>query len=220
MASLKEFTVSSPRPLPVVVLADVSGSMGQDGKIQALNGAVQEMLSSFSEEEDVQAQIQVAVITFGQEGARLHLPLTPASSAKWQEMPAAGKTPMGAAFEQARELIEDRSRIPGRAYRPTLVLVSDGVPTDDWQPALQRLLTSERASKAERLAMAIGAEADNEVLQAFVAGSTTQRVFRGDEGRQIRQFFRLVTLSVSSRSRHVNPNAPPPEAPTDLDDLV
>jgi uncharacterized protein YegL len=220
MVSLKAFTVSAPRPLPVVLLADISGSMGQDGKIQALNTAVQEMLASFAQEEDVQAQLQVAVITFGHDGARLHLPLTPASQAKWMEMPAAGKTPMGAAFDQARELLEDRSRMPARAYRPTLVLISDGVPTDDWQPALQRLLASKRAAGAERLAMAIGAEADPEVLQAFVAGSTTQRVFRGEEAGRIRHFFRLVTVTVTSRLRSVNPNAPPPEAPTELDDLV
>ena len=43
MPSLKEFTVSSARPLPVILLADVSGSMAVDGKIDALNGAVAEM---------------------------------------------------------------------------------------------------------------------------------------------------------------------------------
>lgn len=219
MVSLKEFTVAPARPLPVIILADISGSMQEEGKIQVLNSAVREMLSSFAEEEDVRAQIQVAVITFGLEGARLHLPLTPSAEAKWQDMPAAGKTPMGAAFDRARELLEDRNLIPSRACRPTLVLVSDGVPTDEWGAALQRLLASERASKSERLAMGIGAEADNEVLQAFVAGSTG-RVFRGEEARQIRQFFRFVTLSVTSRSRSVNPNAPPAALPTNLDDLV
>jgi len=219
MVSLKEFTVSSPRPLPVIVLADISGSMAEEGKIQALNAAVKDMLASFSDEEDVQAQIHVAIITFGRDGARLHLPLTPAAQAQWQDMPADGRTPMGAAFEQARELVEDRTRLPGRAYRPTLVLVSDGIPTDEWKPALERLLTSERASKAERMALAIGAEAENEVLQAFVAGGG-QRVFRGDEAREIRKFFRFVTQTVTRRSRAANPNVVTPATPTDLDSLV
>ena len=39
MSRLKEFTTQTARPLPVVLLADVSGSMGTDGKIQALNHA-------------------------------------------------------------------------------------------------------------------------------------------------------------------------------------
>ena len=37
MATLKDFTVTKPRPLPVILLADVSGSMASEGKIDALN---------------------------------------------------------------------------------------------------------------------------------------------------------------------------------------
>ncbi len=44
MSKLKEFTASSARPLPVLLLADVSGSISTNGKIDALNDAVQEML--------------------------------------------------------------------------------------------------------------------------------------------------------------------------------
>ena len=42
--------------------------------------------------------------------------------------------------------------MPSRAYRPTLVLVSDGKPNGEWEGPLRRLLTSERAAKAERFA--------------------------------------------------------------------
>ena len=38
---------------------------------------------------------------------------------------------MGSAFTIAHQLLEDREAIPSRAYRPALVLVSDGLPTDD-----------------------------------------------------------------------------------------
>jgi len=47
MITLREFTASIPRPLPVLLLADVSGSMSVDGKIDALNVAVAAMLESF-----------------------------------------------------------------------------------------------------------------------------------------------------------------------------
>ena len=36
MSKLKDFTVSTARPLPVIVLADVSGSMSANGKIIVL----------------------------------------------------------------------------------------------------------------------------------------------------------------------------------------
>lgn len=218
MHRFQEFTVSAARPLPVIVLADISGSMGINGKIDALNAAVADMIAALAEEDDSRAEIQVAVVTFGTGGARLHQPLTPAAETRWQSMAADGRTPMGEAFALVTSLIEDRSVIPSRAYQPTLVLVSDGQPTDAWREPLDALLRSERASKAARFAMAIGEDADAEVLRAFLA-SPEARVFEAHEARQIKQFFRWVTMTVASRSRSVNPNLVSMAEPTDLDEL-
>jgi uncharacterized protein YegL len=217
MSRLKEFTVSAARPLPVIVLADVSGSMETDGKIQALNLAVREMLDSFKDESDLRAEIHVSVITFGGQ-ASTHLPLGPAKNATWTDLGASGGTPMGAAFDLARQLVEDRNAVPGRALRPTIVLASDGQPTDAWEQPLKALLDSERGGKGFRMALAIGGDADHSVLQAFLADPEA-RVFRADEARQIRQFFRLVTMSVSSRSRSANPNSAPATVSDDGWDL-
>jgi uncharacterized protein YegL len=218
MTELKDFTVPSARPLPVIVLADISGSMSVEGKIQSLNQSLREMLEAFRDEDDLRAEIHVAVITFGGGQVRRHLPLGPAASASWTDLPAAGDTPMGAAFTAAREMIEDRSVIPGRAYRPTLVLLSDGQPTDPWKAPLEALLASERGGKAFRMALGIGADADPAVLTEFLHDPEA-RVFRADEARQIRRFFRFVTMSVTSRSRSANPNVAakvPPEEEWDL----
>ena len=218
VSKLKEFTMSSARPLPVIVLADVSGSMAADGKVDALNEAVTEMLSTFAEEDDTRAEIHVAVITFGNGGAALHKTLKPAHDTTWEPMKAAGRTPMGEAFALAQGMIEDQELIPGRAYRPTLVLVSDGVPTDDWQGPLRRLLGSERASKAMRFAMGIGADADSQTLIEFLDDAEA-RVFEAHEAREIKKFFRWVTMSVTTRSRSSNPNSVVAIEPTDLDEF-
>lgn len=210
MSKLKEFTTQAARPLPVVVLADVSGSMGVDGKIQALNLALREMIDAFKDEDDLRAEIHVSVITFGGK-ANVHVPMGRAADASWTDLGANGGTPMGAAFELARTLVEDRNTVPSRAYRPTLVLVSDGQPTDEWKQQLDALLKSERGGKAFRMALAIGADADHAVLQEFLADAEA-RVYRADEARQIRKFFQLVTMSVSARSRSANPNVAAPAA--------
>ena len=216
MPSLKEFTVSSARPLPVILLADVSGSMAADGKIDALNGAVAEMQAAFAEEEDGRAEIHLAVVTFGGTAA-LHVPLSSANDVRWSPMQADGRTPLGAALHIATDLIEDRDRVPSRAYRPTIVLVSDGLPNDEWAGPLQRLLTSERAAKAERFALGIGADADRDMLRRFL-DDPEGRVFEAHEGREIRKFFRWVTMSVTSRSRSTAPNRTADVDPPDLDD--
>lgn len=218
MSKLKEFTASSARPLPVLLLADVSGSMSTNGKIDALNDAVSEMIATFAEEDDTRAEIHVSVIAFGGGGASIHKPLRPARETRWEPMSASGRTPMGEAFELARTMVEDRDTVPSRAYRPTLVLVSDGVPTDDWRAPLATLLTSERASKATRFAMGIGADADRETLTAFLANNEG-RVFEAHEVREIKSFFRWVTMSVTTRSRSANPNSVVMVEPTDLDEF-
>jgi uncharacterized protein YegL len=218
MSKLKEFTMSSARPMPVIVLVDVSGSMSENGKIAALNDAVSEMIATFAEEDDTRAEIHVSVLAFGGSGASIHKPLRPARETRWEPMLASGRTPMGEAFALAQAMVEDREIVPSRAYRPTLVLVSDGVPTDDWRAPLTTLLTSERASKATRFAMGIGADADHETLTAFLSNSEG-RVFAAHESREIKNFFRWVTMSVTARSRSANPNSVIMLEPTDLDEF-
>src|SRR5688500_6322470 len=107
MTQLKEFTASTARPLPVILLADVSGSMSADGKINTLNTAVKEMIETFAREDDSRAEIHVAIVTFGQGGARVHQALQPASQLKWQEMAASGNTPLGGALEVVTGMLED-----------------------------------------------------------------------------------------------------------------
>ena len=207
MVELREFTQSKARPLPVILLADVSGSMFAEGKIEALNEAVREMISSFAQEDDLRAEIHLAVITFGGT-ARLHTPLQPARDIRWTALSADGETPLGAALKLAADLIEDSNQIPSRASRPTVLLVSDGQPTGSWTDELTRLTQDGRAQKADRIALAIGADADEEMLRRFLA-DPEKRVFRAEDAGKIKSFFRFVTMSVTTRSRSANPNQVP-----------
>jgi uncharacterized protein YegL len=196
---IKDFAVKAARPLPVIILADTSGSMGMDGKIEAMNQSLRDMVKSFGAESRLRGEIHLGVITFGGR-ASAHLPLTPAHQIQSiQEFVADGGTPMGAAMDIARELVEDRELIPSRAYRPILVLVSDGHPTDDWEGPFQALLASERAAKATRIGLAIGNDADEAMLTEF-ANDLEAPLFHADNAAEIVRFFRAVTMSVAARS--------------------
>ena len=61
--ALNDFVVNTPRPLPVILLCDTSGSMSVDGKIEALNEAVRQMINTFAQESRIRAEIQVGLIT-------------------------------------------------------------------------------------------------------------------------------------------------------------
>lgn len=210
MSELKKFQVQSARPLPVIVLADTSGSMSVDGKIEALNKGLKDMITSFSAESRLRAEIQVSVITFGGSQAELSLPLTPAHQLQsFTPLLAEGMTPLGGALSLASQMIEDKDCIPSRAYKPVIVLVSDGYPNDDWQGSFASLVNGERSSKTTRFAMAIGADADEAMLGDF-ANDPEAPLFRAENARDIHRFFRAVTMSVSARSQSAAPNQATP----------
>jgi uncharacterized protein YegL len=78
-----------------------------------------------------------------------------------------GMTPLGTALQMAKAMIEDKDVVPSRAYRPTVVLVSDGGPNDAWEKPLNAFISDGRSAKCDRMAMAIGADADEAVLGKF-----------------------------------------------------
>lgn len=200
------FTAPTAKPLPVILLLDVSGSM-KGSKIQNLNDAVRSMLGTFRDTENGETEIHVAIITFGAE-VKLHQPLASVSDATWTDLSASGGTPLGTALKMAKAMIEDKNTVPSRAYRPTVVLVSDGRPGDSWNEALADFIKDGRSSKCDRMAMAIGADADESVLGKFIEG-TSSRLFYAENAKQLRDFFRFVAMSVTIRTQSKDKNVVP-----------
>lgn len=239
------FTAPKAKPLPVFLLLDVSDSMNEvvdpqnvrrtgktfeaDGqtwerveggttKIKILNESVRQMMDSFAAEERMETEFLVSIITFGDQAA-LHLPPQSASSVNWTDMTTNGFTAMGAAFSLAKDYIEDKTIIPSRAYRPTVVLVSDGQPTDAWEHPLEHLTSDGRSAKCFFMAMGIGPDPGNHVLERFISQTpilaevnghpVPNEVFKAEDADRIHDFFRKVTMSVITRSKSQNPNFVP-----------
>jgi uncharacterized protein YegL len=194
MSLLDSYAPVAARTLPVVLLLDTSGSMREDGKIEVLNDSVTEMIEELTEVDAGHGYITLSIITFGGNSAEIVLAHTPIGDVEFSSLRAGGRTPLGEAFRIARQLVEDRDALPSRSYRPTIALVSDGIPTDrEWKTELDALLTSERGAKSTRFALAIGADADREMLATFSGG----RPHEASEAAEIRNFLRFVTTTVS-----------------------
>jgi len=249
-----KFTAPKAKPLPVFLLLDVSGSMNEvvdpvnvrrtgktlenDGqtwelveggtsKIQILNDAVRQMVDSFAAEERMEIEFLVSIITFGDRAAQ-HLAPGSASSVNWTDMAADGRTAMGEAFSLAKRLIEDKDVIPSRAYRPTVILVSDGQPTDEWEHPLEALITDGRSEKCFFMAMGIGQNPGTRVLERFISQTpvlaevngtpVVNSVFHATDADKIHEFFLKVTMSVTTRSKSQNPNAVPTSAKANIEE--
>ncbi len=136
MADLaEEIEVAYPQQphCATVLLLDTSGSMG-GAKIAALNDGLRLFLQETSEDELASKRIDLCIVTFGGE-VSLHHDFGPVTEyAADTALAARGETPMGQALERGMALIEERKsayRAQGTDYyRPWLMLITDGEPTD------------------------------------------------------------------------------------------
>lgn len=203
-----KYKVPTAKSLPVILLLDVSSSMSGD-KIDRLYDATIEMVNSFVEEAIKETIINVAIITFGST-VDLHTAYTPVTDLQKKGISkfyADGMTPLGTALTMAKDMIEDKSVTPSNVYRPAVVLVSDGEPNDKWESPLRDFINNGRSSKCQRFAIAIGNGADRQMLTQFTGDSNT--VFFAEKASGIANEFNKVTMSVSMRSKSINPNVVP-----------
>jgi uncharacterized protein YegL len=157
------------RPLHFIYLCDCSGSMAAQGKMQALNQAIRQSLPGMAHvaRDNPEARVLVRAVRFA-DRAHWHIAdPTPVEQLVWTDLQAGGVTAMGEALELVASQL-DAPPMEQRALPPVLVLISDGQPTDDFAAGLRQLMRRPWAQKAVRLAIALGHDADLEVLQAFI----------------------------------------------------
>jgi len=184
------------RPLHFIWIADCSGSMAIDGKIQSLNTAIKEAIPHMQDvaDENPNAQVLVRAVRFS-DGAQWHVSqATDIADFRWEDLDAGGVTAMG----KALSIVADQLKIPPmdeRALPPVLVLISDGQPTDDFTGGLQALMNEPWGRKAVRIAIAIGEDADQEVLKKFIANPEL-RPLQANNPESLIKYIRWVSTAV------------------------
>ncbi len=188
----------SSRPLHFIFITDCSASMRDGGKIQSLNQAIREAIPAIKKtaDENPNAQVFLRAVKFST-GAQWHIATpTPVDQFKWIDLEAKGPTDMGAAFL----LVADQLKIPPmpeRALPPVLVLISDGQPTDDYKKGLDALNSLPWGKKAIRLAIAIGKDANRDVLKEFI-GNPEIEPLQANNPEALVQYVKLVSTTAVS----------------------
>lgn len=212
---LNDFTITKERALPIFVLADTSGSMDGE-KIQAVNKAIHDMVNTLRNVDDIRGVFKISIITFGGEEVEVQQLPTDVRDVQLKELVAAGRTPMGKAIIEVTKLIENREIVKSSDYLPTVVLLSDGYPTDfpgnrdasleqylEWAP-IKLMHEGERCKKCMRVAMSVGAGTDMAMLKAFLNNGTDPMM--ATDASDISKLFKWVTMSTISRMSSVNPD--------------
>ncbi len=219
------------RPLHFIWMADCSGSMGHGGKIQSLNNAIREALPHMQQAaaENPNAEVMVRAVKFSN-GSSWHVARpVPVDQFRWDDLEADGVTDMGQALQLVAAQL-DPSVMPQRALPPVLVLISDGKPTDDVSTGLRALMNQPWGTKAVRIAIAIGDDADLSVLQRFI-GHPELEPLQANNAESLVKYIKWVSTAVlqsasspasqtlQTEQRTNVPLPPVPDADLDVDDV-
>lgn len=198
--SLLDDTVSVPRrTMTLFFLIDTSGSM-EGNKIGAVNDAVENVLPMLNDisESNPDAEIKVAALEFSNGAKWLYDEPKLAKDFVWQDVAASGLTSLGEACQELEKKLHRESGFMKNAsgsFAPAIILLSDGGSTDDFQSGLAKLKTNNWFKAAIKIAIAIGDDADKEVLKDFTGYS--EAVITVHNIDALKQIIRVVAVTSS-----------------------
>lgn len=187
------------RRLPVYLLLDTSGSMMGE-PIEAVKNGVQVMISSLRQNPQAIETAFISIITFDS-SARQIVPLTDLASFQMPDIAATGTTALGEALSTVSRCIDSEVATTTAEskgdWKPLVFIMTDGIPTDDYQNGLAEL---KRRKTGYIVACAAGAGADSSVLKQI-----TENVVMLDnaDSQSISKFFAWVTASIGVTSTKV-----------------
>ncbi len=187
------------RRLPVYLLLDTSGSMSGE-PIEAVKNGVQIMISSLRQNPQAIETAFLSVITFDSTAQQI-IPLTDLASFQMVDIKATGVTALGEALKLVAHKIDTEvqkttSEQKGD-WKPLVFIMTDGIPTDDWQSGLNEF---KKSKVAFTVACAAGSGADANILKQI-----TENVVSLDtaDSASIGKFFQWVTASIGVSSTKV-----------------
>lgn len=209
MALTDEKRESVPcKTMVLFFIVDTSGSMSGT-RIGAVNSAIEQTLEKLRDmnENNADAEIEVAFLEFSN-GAQWLTPTGPMKVGNyyWSDLEADGLTYMGEAFKMLNEKLSKTSGFMKRAsgsHAPVLFLMSDGEPNDDYKTHLAKLQQNAWFKVSIKVALAIGDDANDHVLQEFTGSK--ESVVRVPDGQnageklaKMVQFIAITSSQVAS----------------------
>ena len=208
--------IENPTPrVPIVLCLDTSGSMYGD-PIRELANGVNLFYRSVCDDEIARYSAEIAIVTFGNQNVQQVADFGPVEEQPELNLVAAGDTPMGQAVCEALDSLESRKKEYQDAgvdyYQPWLVLMTDGVPTDNVNEAVSRVVDLVDAKKLSVFPIGIGDGADMNTLSLFTRPSRPPLRLIGLE---FRKFFEWLSASV----QRVSASTPGQRVPLDLEGI-
>jgi len=187
------------RRLPVYLLIDTSGSMMGE-PIESVKNGIQVMISSLRQNPQAIETAYLSIITFNTSAQQI-VPLTDLASFQVPDLVASGTTALGDGLKLLsscidNEVVHTTAETKGD-WRPVIFLMTDGVPTDDWNQAASNFKSKK---VAYTVACAAGSGADTSVLKSITDNVVSLETA---DSQTISKFFAWVSASIGVSSTKV-----------------
>jgi uncharacterized protein YegL len=178
------------RTMPLFFMIDTSASMA-GVKIASINTAVHEFLEDYREVfKHKMRQIKIGALEFSSGVSWMYDKLIEAESFQWQDLTALGSTSFGAACDALNYKLSKPHgwmNEPTGICAPTIILTTDGTPTDERCHAFEKLSENNWFKTSCKIAIAIGEGADEKYLGEFLG--TVESVIRVHNGKQLKKII-------------------------------
>ena len=191
-----EFAENTEERCACVLLLDTSYSM-QGPRLNELNRSLKQLKAELMEDSLAAKRVELAVVTFGP--VELNTDWTSVDQYYPEELQATGDTPMGEAIERGLDLLDERKQtykshgIP--YYRPWVILITDGSPTDSTTYAKQMIADGESHKKFSFFPIGVD-DADMNALNDLTSKNQAVKL----EGHKFSEFFSWLSDSLKAVS--------------------
>ncbi len=186
------------RTMVLFFVVDTSGSMmGQ--KIGSVNDAIRETVPDLKDlsTNNPDAAIKIAAMQFDTNVNWLYPQPIDSENFQWNDLQANGLTSFGAALKELNHKLSKSQFLQEAAgsFAPVIILLSDGAPTDEYKSALEEIKKNNWFKHAIKIAIAIGNDADKNVLAEFTGNS--EAVLEVHNRAMLKAFIRFVSVTSS-----------------------